>query len=123
VGYRVLAGAVVAVHFAFLAFVIAGGFIALRWRWTIWAHLAACTWAAAIVAVPGLDCPLTAAQIWALRQAGATPYTGGFVNEYVENVIYPARYTTIVQVFVAFAVAGSWLLFYLKRRVATVPQT
>jgi uncharacterized protein DUF2784 len=115
VGYRWLADAVIAVHFAFLAYVIVGGFVALRWRWTIWTHLAACAWAVAILTVPGLVCPLTTAQNWAADRGGEARYTGGFIDRYIENVIYPARYTPIVQAVVGLAVLISWVLFYRRR--------
>jgi len=123
VGYRAIAGAIVGVHFAFIGYVIVGGFIALRWRKTIWAHLAACAWAVAILTVPRLLCPLTIAQNWAREHAGLAPYAGGFIDHYVENAIYPARFTPIVQTIVGLTVIGSWIWFGVRRqRPATAPQ-
>ncbi|HEY1488296.1 MAG TPA: DUF2784 domain-containing protein, partial [Micromonosporaceae bacterium] len=113
--YRWLADAIVGVHFAFLGYVIVGGFLALRWRRTIWTHLIACAWAVAIVTAPGLLCPLTIAQNWAMHRAGEPQFTGGFIDRYVENVIYPARYTPIVQALVALIVIASWVLAYRRR--------
>jgi hypothetical protein len=107
--YRVLVAAVVGVHFAYLAFVVIGGFLAWRWRRVIWVHVAAVAWGLAIVAVPGLLCPLTTAENWARHRAGMPFANGGFINQYVENVIYPARYTPIVQVVIGSAVAVSWI--------------
>jgi hypothetical protein len=41
-GYRLLGDAVMLVHFAFLVFVVTGGFLAWRWPWVIcsrhWMH-------------------------------------------------------------------------------------
>jgi hypothetical protein len=37
-GYRVLADATMAVHLGFLAYVVAGGFLAWAWRRAIWPH-------------------------------------------------------------------------------------
>jgi len=37
--YHLVVVAVVIVHFVFLGYVIVGGFIALRWRRTIWLHV------------------------------------------------------------------------------------
>lgn len=115
-GYRLLADAVVVIHFAFLAYVIGGGFLALRLRWAIWPHLAASAWAVAIVTVPGLVCPLTTAENWARHRAGDASYTGGFIDRYIENVLYPARLTPLVQVLVAAAVITSWILVVRARR-------
>jgi uncharacterized protein DUF2784 len=116
VGYRELADGVVIVHFVFLGYVIVGGFVALRWRWTIWAHGMAGAWAVAIVTLPGLVCPLTIAQNWAMHRAGETPLANGFIDGYVENVLYPARYTLAVQVMVGLTVVASWVLFYWSSR-------
>ncbi|EUA44505.1 hypothetical protein I552_4278 [Mycobacterium xenopi 3993] len=32
-------------HVAFICYVVVGGFIALRWRRTLWLHIAAVLWA------------------------------------------------------------------------------
>jgi hypothetical protein len=119
--YGALADAVVATHFAFLAFVLFGGFAAVHWRWLRWPHVAAVGWALAIVVVPGLLCPLTVAENWARRRAGHTSYSGGFIDRYVEGVIYPARFTPLVQVVVVLLVLTSWLLWWRVRPRAARP--
>jgi len=116
-----IVAAVVGLHFAYLAFVIGGGYLALRWPRLIWAHVAACAWAVAIVARPGLLCPLTVVENWARRHAGMSSYTEGFIDRYVKGVLYPAGYTTVVQAAVAVAVLTSWILWYRRRR-ATRPE-
>jgi hypothetical protein len=113
-GYRVALGAVVGLHFAYLVFVPIGGFAALRWRRLIWPHVLAVAWGLAIIAVPGLACPLTAAEAWARRGAGMPQLSGGFVDEYVKGVLYPSRFTTVVQVVIAACVVLSWVLVYRR---------
>ena len=49
---------IVALHFAFIGYVVAGGFLALRWRRTMWLHVPAVIWGTAIAA-NRVDCPLT----------------------------------------------------------------
>ena len=46
--YAIAAGLLVALHFAFIGYVVIGGFLALRWRRTMWLHVPAVIWAAAI---------------------------------------------------------------------------
>jgi len=121
VGFRLVVGAVVAVHYAFLAFVVLGGFAALRWRWLIWPHVVAVGWALAIVTVPTLPCPLTTAEAWARRHAGMRPLAGGFIDQYVKGVLYPARFTVAIQVGVAALVLVSWWLTY-RRSFRTTPR-
>ena len=102
-----LVGAAMAVHFAFLAYVVTGGLLAWRWRWAIWPHLAAAGWGLAVT-VGHLNCPLTHVEDWARRGAGEPALTGGFIDHYLTGVVYPVRYTLLVQVLVALVVAGSW---------------
>ena len=42
--YRLLTDLTIAVHFAFLVFVVAGGLLARRWRWIAVPHLIAVAW-------------------------------------------------------------------------------
>ncbi|BCQ10751.1 hypothetical protein JMUB5695_04210 [Mycobacterium heckeshornense] len=100
-----------AAHFAYLVYVPSGGFLALRWPRTIWLHLAAVLWGVAVVrwAAP---CPLTwlenvAREKAQMRRLGP----GGFIDHYVEGVLYPADATRSLQL-LAFSAAGvSWLVF------------
>lgn len=107
---------IVALHFAFIGYVVAGGFVALRWRRTMWLHVPAVIWGAAIGANQ-VDCPLTWAERWARARAGMAPLPpDGFIAHYLAGVIYPAGWVTAVQL-VAFAVvAGSWTV-YLRRDI------
>jgi Protein of Unknown function (DUF2784) len=113
--YRVVEGGVVGAHFGYLAYVILGGFLVWRWPRAIWPHLIAVGWAAVIVAFP-LTCPLTWAQDWARRRAGEAPLTKGFIDRYIEGVLYPARFTWLVQVFVAIVIVASWAGAWWWRR-------
>src|SRR4051812_8704333 len=96
-GYRLLADLVVAVHFAYVAFVVVGQVLILvglwrGWRWVrnVWfraAHLLAIAVVAA-EAVCNLPCPLT---VWeqTLRELGGTPAQGGtFVGNLLHGLIF-----------------------------------
>jgi hypothetical protein len=80
---------VVAAHFAFLVYLPLGGFLALRWRRSIWLHVAAVTWALGSV-IAHYGCPLTDIERWARSRAGL-PSLGpaGFIDHYVTGVVYP----------------------------------
>jgi hypothetical protein len=112
-GYRWLVMVILAVHFAFLAYVMFGGFLALRWPAAFWPHLGAAVWGVLVVGVP-LNCPLTWAEGWARRRAGEPALTRGFIDRYFEGVLYPERLTGLVRVLVAFCVLGSWLWAYRR---------
>src|SRR5689334_19688861 len=70
--YRVLTELTVAVHFAFLVFVVAGGWLARRHRWIAIPHLLAAAWGVYVEAMPGILCPLTPLEnLFALRAGEA----------------------------------------------------
>ena len=94
--HRVLADAVLLLHLLFVVFVVAGGLLALRWRWLPLAHLPALAWAA-WVEFSGRTCPLTPLEN-ALRSAGGEAgYSGGFIEHYLLPLLYPAALTRELQ--------------------------
>jgi hypothetical protein len=108
---RLLADAVVLLHVAFVAFVVLGGLLALRWRRAAWIHLPAAFWGF-LVEARGLFCPLTDLENHLRRQAGQAGYDGGFVEHYVIPVLYPAALDRDLQVVLAGLVLGVNLLVY-----------
>lgn len=96
-GYRIAADLVVALHFAFIAFVILGGFVAWRWPWVAWLHVPVALWGA-IIEFAGWICPLTPLENALRHSAGDAGYAGGFIEHYVIPVVYPARLTPAIQV-------------------------
>jgi hypothetical protein len=105
--WRVAAEVVVGVHFGFLVYVAGGGFLGWRWPRSIVAHLVAVGWGVAGVVTP-LACPLTGLQDLFRRWAGEPPLRGGFVDQYIEGVLYPERFTPLVRLALVAAVAVSW---------------
>jgi hypothetical protein len=108
-----LATLVVVVHLAFVAFVVAGGLLALRWPRVAWAHLPAAAWGAAI-ALGGFICPLTPLENWLRVQAGETPYDTGFLEHYLLPILYPATLTRNVQIVTGVLVILVNALVYLR---------
>src|SRR5439155_18021864 len=94
--YRLLADGVVVIHFAYLAFIPVGGFLAWRWPRVRPFHLAACAVAAVSITV-GFDCPLTAWERWLRRRGGQQAYHGGFIDHYLTGKLYPHGYATVAQ--------------------------
>jgi hypothetical protein len=117
VGYRLLADVVMVVHFAFVVFVVTGGLLAWRWPRLLWAHGATVVYAAAIVTV-GFTCPLTPLEQHFRRLAGASGYEGGFVDRYIEGVIYPGQYTRLAQVLAATVIAVGYAGLLFSHSVA-----
>jgi Protein of Unknown function (DUF2784) len=115
--YQSVVGLVVVLHFAFIGYVVIGGFLALAWRRTIGVHIAAVIWGVAI-AIKRVDCPLTWLERWARARAGMAPLPpDGFIAHYVTGVIYPAGWVVGVQLVSFAVVALSWTLFFRRRLI------
>jgi hypothetical protein len=110
--YRVLADLVLVLHLAFILFVVAGGLLALRWRRAPLAHLPAVFWGVLIEISSGI-CPLTPLENALRRAAGASGYSGGFIEHYVVPVIYPPSLTPPTQLALAGCVLVANALIYL----------
>ena len=87
--FKLLADTVAFIHLLFVAFAVAGGLLALRWRWLPWLHLPALAWGAT-VELSGWICPLTPLENWLRAAGGAAGYSGGFVDHYLLPLLYPA---------------------------------
>lgn len=103
--YETVVVSTVVMHFAFIAYVLAGGFLALRWRRTMWLHVPAVIWGIGIAA-KRVDCPLT---LMIQRNSLAT-LTLGLVRlrgEYVARwpVLMAASMLMLVPLVILYAVA------------------
>jgi hypothetical protein len=114
-GYRLLADTVAGVHYAYLAYLLVGGFVAWRWPRTIALHAVAAVWAVLITATP-VPCPLTAAQNALRERGGQVPLRDSFIDTYIRGTFYPAAYETETRVVVAGIVVASWVGFALRMR-------
>lgn len=112
--YASLADLVVAVHFGFLFFIPLGGILAWRWPRLLWAHVPAVAWGIGIVTI-GWDCPLTPLEKHLRRLAGEPVFPEGFIDHYVQGVLYPERFTPLVRAGIVAAVAVGWARLALRR--------
>ena len=113
--FRFSADAVVVVHLGFIVFVAVGGLLAWRWRWLVWVHVPAVAWGAAIVLV-GFECPLTPLEKYLRGLGGEPDYEGGFVDRYVEDVIYPGELTPLLRAIAAVLIGVGWAGLVRRRR-------
>jgi hypothetical protein len=116
--YGLLADGLVILHLAFVLFVLGGGLLVL-WRPVLrWVHLPAAAWGA-LVEFTGWICPLTPWEQTLRHRAGQGGYPGGFVEQYVLPVLYPAELTPGVQMALGLLViavnAGLYALVWRRR--------
>jgi hypothetical protein len=101
--YGLLADAVLLAHAAFVAFVVLGGLLVLRWPRLAWVHLPVVAWGAGIEFTGGI-CPLTPLESSLRTLAHEQGYAGGFVEHYVFGLLYPEGLTRNVQLLLGLLV-------------------
>jgi Protein of Unknown function (DUF2784) len=116
IAFTILVVLTVAAHFAFIAYMVTGGFLALRWPKTIWLHIPVVIWGISIELIDFV-CPLTWLERWARPKAGMGPMPAdGFIDHYLTGVVYPAQYADLVLVLALLTVVTSWVLVARARR-------
>jgi hypothetical protein len=85
---RFLADAVLLLHAAFVLWVALGVLAVWRWPRLAWLHLPALAWGVWIIGSGGI-CPLTPLEDELRRAAGEAGYAGGFIEHWVQRLIYP----------------------------------
>ena len=117
-----MADLIVAIHFAFVLFVVLGGLLALRWPRVVWLHVPAVVWGA-LVEFTGWICPLTPLENRLRRAGGEAEYQGDFIARYILPALYPDGLTRSDQLILgalalAFNAAVYTLVFLRHRRSA-----
>jgi len=111
----VAAMVVVVVHMGFLAYVVFGGFLALRNLAWLWPSIAT-TLYAAYVTLAGFTCPLTTLEKWLLEIGGRVPYEGSFIAQYLHDVLYPAQYERAAWLIGTGIALTSYVIVLRRRR-------
>ena len=100
----------VLIHFAFILFVMFGGFLVMKWRKLICLHLPAVVWGI-LIEFFGWFCPLTT---WEnqLRRHNGGEYSTGFIEHYIIPLIYPVGLTRDIQIVLGTALILLNLFIY-----------
>ncbi|MCK4621757.1 MAG: DUF2784 domain-containing protein [Desulfuromonadales bacterium] len=93
----IAADLLIIVHFAFIAFVVLGGLLVLKWGKVSILHIPCALWGA-LIEFRGWICPLTPLECHFREAAGGAGYTGGFINHYVLPLVYPEGLTRGMQI-------------------------
>jgi hypothetical protein len=93
----ILADILVLLHLLFVVFVVAGGFLLLRWPKIAWLQVPAAVWGAYIEFSSGI-CPLTPLENHLRALSGEAGYSVSFVERYLMPILYPANLTVPIQI-------------------------
>ena len=110
--FRAAADIVVAFHAGFVAFVVLGGLLVVRWRRVAWVHASALIWGV-LIEFAGWTCPLTPIENYLRRRSGSSIYQADFIEHYVLPLLYPAHLTREGQIWLgAFAIIINMLVYW-----------
>lgn len=112
--YQLLADTVLLLHLCIVLFVVgalvaiaAGNFLGWRYVNNLWFRLAHLAAIGVVVAEAwaGVVCPLTTLESWLRQQAGASSYSSGFIEHWVQRLLfYEAPLWVFTLAYTAFAV-------------------
>ena len=109
--FDILAKTTLVLHLFFIIFVIFGSFfIFIKFKF-IFLHLPSLFWGIYIEFSHSI-CPLTYLENWFLGKAGTSFYTGGFMEHYIYNIIYPVGINAEMQVIFGIILISFNLLTY-----------
>jgi hypothetical protein len=125
--HRLLADAVLLLHFGIVLFVMVGLLVIVAGGLRGWrvarslafrlAHLAAIAFVVA-QAWLGAVCPLTTLEMWLRGQGGGATYAGGFIEHWVHQVLFwhaPPWVFTLAYSLFGLAVVAAWWYFPPQR--------
>jgi uncharacterized protein DUF2784 len=110
---------VVVIHVFVLAYMVFGGFLALRRLAWIWPHLGMILWSV-YVTLASFTCPLTSLEKWLLERGGDVPYEGSFIGHYMRDTFYPAQYELAIWLSMIGLALVSYAVAFSRRRPVVV---
>ena len=109
---KLIADALVVLHFSFIVFVILGGLSALKWPRIALIHIPCAIWGV-LIEFYGWICPLTHFEQYFRKTASDIGYSGSFIQHYLLPIIYPYGLTREIQFELGVMVASLNLFIYL----------
>jgi hypothetical protein len=113
--YKILADAVVLIHFLWIVFLFLGGFWGIKNKAIKIFHLSGLAFAF-IIQIFDWTCPLTHLEVWLrTKHSPSVTYTGSFIIHYMEKIVYIEISRWVVLVFtILLCGLNAWL--YLGNR-------
>lgn len=109
--YRIGADVVLLLHFAFAAFAVFGGVLALASPIWPWLHIPTVLWSS-VVNLKSWTCPLTPLENALRIRAGQVGSSDDFVQRYIGRVVYPRGMPRQMELVAGFSVVGWNVLVY-----------
>ena len=109
--YEIAANLIFIIHFIFILFVIFGALLFFASARIIFIHIPALIWGSYIELTNSI-CPLTYLENWFLHKANLITYSGGFIQNYLVPIVYPASLTKDLQIYLGIALIVINIVIY-----------
>jgi len=116
--YHVLAVAVLAVHVAWIVWVIFGWLVTRKRPVLRWLHIGSLIYSI-IIETSQWECPLTTAETHFERLAGIQPYHKPFLIHYFEAAIYPSVSQTLLTWCASAVCVAILAVYFIRFRAGT----
>ena len=110
--YELGANLTLAMHFAFIVFVIFGALILFASKKIAFIHIPFVIYGAYIELSHSI-CPLTYLENWFLRKAGMKSYSNSFIEQYIIPTVYPNNLTVELQFYLGFLLIFTNIVIYV----------
>ena len=110
--YSLGANLTLAMHFAFIVFVIFGALLLFTSKKIAFIHIPSVIYGAYIELSHSI-CPLTYLENWFLRKAGMKSYSNSFIEQYIIPIIYPNNLTVEIQFYLGFLLIFTNIAIYV----------
>ena len=121
--YVLCANLTLAMHFAFIVFVIFGSLILFVSKKIALIHIPSVIYGAYIELFHSI-CPLTYLENWFLKKAGMKSYSSSFIEQYLIPIVYPDNLTAELQFYLGLLLIITNIVIYVlaiifyKRRLS-----
>jgi hypothetical protein len=115
--YLALASAVIALHAAFILWIIFGAAFTRRRPLLTALHIGSFLWGV-LIEVVSWPCPLTIAENWLQVRAGGAGYQNGFLLHYLDKFVYPNVPPQVLVVAAAFVCLINLLVYAMRAKAA-----
>jgi len=109
--YEIASNLILLVHLIFIIFVVLGGLLFFASRKIIFIHIPALIWGIYIELTSSI-CPLTYLENWFLHKANLITYSGGFIQNYLVPIVYPADLTKDLQIYLGITLIVVNIIIY-----------
>ena len=110
--YGLGANLTLAVHFAFIVFVIFGALLLFTSKKIAFIHIPSVIYGAYIELSHSI-CPLTYLENWFLRKASMKNYSNSFIEQYLIPIVYPNNLTVELQFYLGFLLILTNIVIYI----------